>query len=111
MNLLRDELNALWKRAEEVLSATKIGVPVSVDVPPAGDEVGFRLWWRRHGAVWRICVCEEPEEWVPVSDTRHALKVRAAHHLVPLMRQLEMARDQAIADLRRAIGAMIEVLG
>ena len=107
-----DELNALWKAADDAL--WKLKVPREVQVQ-AGD--GLFLGWAKTGGRWRCCASghlagsdKVDVGWRPVLEVRLEDRVRLAHHLAVLKQKLLDARGVLHGEVTAAAEAIRKAL-
>ncbi len=125
-----DDLNALWKKAEDDLATMRVCVPVKVRVKteygeyicnggnpePSWSEVMF-LGWRRLHKDWRICVgvrredCGHPETdwvWKPLAECSVEDRIECAAHFRALKDEVAKAREKLIPKVIEAIACLSE---
>jgi len=125
-----DELNGLWKQAEEQLAAMRVSVPVEVEVKtgygaysPNADEPDYRkteyLGWHKHQKDWRICLGVHQEEmgdgsesweWKPVAECPMEHRVELAPHFHELKAKMKEARQRLVPQVAAAVASLKEAL-
>jgi hypothetical protein len=128
-----DQLNALWKQAEEELAVMRVSVPVEVEVKAeyggvfdagSGPEPSWHktvyLGWRKVMKDWRICVGvltdhlndEKPAcQWKPIAETPKEYRIGLAEHYPKLKAKMKEDRQQLIPQAAAAIASLKQALG
>lgn len=127
-----DELNGLWKQAEEELAAMRVSVPVEVEVK--SDEYGAYadnakepdwretqyLGWRKLEKDWRLCVGilrdhsdgEKPKcEWKPLAESPKEYRIDLAEYYPKLKAKVKEARQKLVPQAAAAIATLKKALG
>ena len=126
-----DELNALWKQAEEELAALRVSIPVEVEIKaeygayagnakePDWHETLY-LGWRKLAKDWRLCVGvlrdhldgEEPKcEWKPIAESPKEHRIELAEHFPKLKAKVKEARQKLVPQAAAAIASLKQALG
>src|SRR5579872_1290427 len=111
-----DQLNALWKQAEEELAAVRVSIPIEIEiktgygaysdnaVEPDWHETLY-LGWRKVMKDWRICVGtltnhldgEKPTcQWKPIAESPKERRIELAEHYPKLKAKVKEARQQLV---------------
>ena len=123
-----DELNALWKQAEEEFSAMRLPTPVSVPIfegdfgPDEGPSYGTEtesLCWMKYQNQWRLCwhlkiVPDHDfpkEDWKPVAECPMERRVELAEHLSALKKKMNEAKVSYRPKVQKAIALLKQALG
>jgi hypothetical protein len=128
-----NQLNALWKKAEEELVAMRVSVPVEVEVkseyggvfdPGSGPEPGWhetvKLGWRKVVNDWRICVGilkdhfagEKPTwKWKPIAESPKERRIELAEYYPKLRAKMKEVREKLIPRAAAAIASLKQSLG
>jgi hypothetical protein len=118
-----DELNALWKQAEEELAAMRVPVPVEVMVEPGASEDGRLerteyLSWSKMEKDWRLCFLVKfldrtdgvTMEWKPVAECPMEKRIELAAHYGKLKAKMNEAREKYIPHVGAAIASLKQAL-
>jgi hypothetical protein len=128
-----DELNVLWKQAEEELVAMHVSVPIEVEVKSEyggcydagnGLEPGWLdtiyLGWRKLAKDWRICVGvltnhldgEKPTcDWKTIAESPKEYRIELAEHYAKLKAKVKEARVKLVPQAKAAIASLKQTLG
>ena len=127
-----EELNALWKQAEEHLAAMRVSVPVEVEVkaehgefvdagsgPEPTCHLTTYLGWRRLQKDWRLCrgvlrddfTDHDPVwHWKPLAECPMEDRIELAEHLPELKNRMKKARLELIPKVKAAIAVLTQAL-
>jgi hypothetical protein len=127
-----DELNGLWKQAEEELALMRVSVPVEVEVKaeygghlfsqdgePSWHDTVY-LGWRKVMKDWRICVGvltdhldgeKHPCQWKPITESPKERRIELAEHYPKLKAKVKEIREKLIPKAAAAIALLKEALG
>jgi hypothetical protein len=126
-----DELNALWKQAEEQLAAMRVSVWVEVELPVIrGGGAGssdFHEWderdslcWGKPDKEWRLCISttrtynidNREDEWGirPVAECSMEDRIKLVQHFPALKAKMVEARQKLIPVVADAIAALKNAL-
>jgi hypothetical protein len=120
-----DEIEALWKQAEEDLKRIRIPQPVEhcyFSEYEHSYPIHYSLWWMRYGKEWRIChgqvnayseVNEKhPDEceWKAITECPLNLRLRMISEFENLRRKVIEAAENAIPTLDEAISRFRKIL-
>ncbi len=128
-----NELNSLWKQAEEELATQHVSVPIKIEIKTeyggfydagSGPEPAWRdtiyLGWRKAAKDWRLCVGmltdhldgEKPTcEWKPIAECPKEYRIEMAKHYAKLRTKVEEVRDKLIPQLAAAVASLEQALG
>jgi hypothetical protein len=113
-----DELNSLWKQAEQELASMCYSFPVEVKVShDRARRESVYLGWRRCNENWRVCVGVVPDDatdqqpgWKPVAESAKEYRIALAVHYQKLKNAVVESRvtllpmvEEAVAALRRSL--------
>jgi hypothetical protein len=128
-----DQLNGLWKQAEEELAAMRVSIPIEVEIKSepggffdagSGIEPGWHetlyLGWRKVMKDWRICVGtltnhldgEKPTcQWRPIAESSKERRIELAEHYPKLKAKVKEARQKLVPQAAAAIASLKQALG
>jgi hypothetical protein len=128
-----DELNALWKQAEEELAALRVSIPVEIEVKAesggvfdagSGPEPSWHdtvyLGWRKLTKDWRICVGiltdhldgEKPMcQWKPIAESPKERRIELSEHYPRLKAKMKEVRQKLVPQAAAAIALLKQALG
>lgn len=128
-----DQLNALWKQAEEELTAMGLCMPIEVEVATdagdfynagSGDEPGWIakvfLGWRKWSKGWRLSIGtltdyldgEKPTwDWKPIAESTKERRIELAEHYPKLKEAMRQAQRAIIPQAAAAIASLKQSLG
>lgn len=126
-----DQLNILWKQAEEELTAMRVSIPIEIEIAAGygayaqnADEPDWHkavyLGWRELMKGWRICVgtltdhldgAKPTCQWKPITESPKERRIELAEHYPKLKAKLKEARQNLVPQAAAAIAALKQALG
>jgi hypothetical protein len=126
-----DQLNALWKKAEDELAAMHVSIPIEIEIKAGygaysdqADEPDWHetvyLGWRNMGKEWRLCVGVVREymgddkarsEWKPIAESPKEFRIELAEHYPKLKTKVKDEREKLIPRTAAAIASLKQALG